>query len=144
MSFLSLSIISTAEATEGPIPPDSSMRHEISIELKHPTAAQLQADEEKEYKRNKIMQTTGYSMLGTSAVLIITGAAMVEGSPYGPVSTAGMILLGVGLGHFIVSAFLLGFSKTVIEQPLLPPTPLKIVPKSSLSISLDGIIYFFG
>lgn len=99
-------------------------------------------DFDKSYKRNRVMQIVGYAMLGTSAVLTITGAALVEGSPWGPVARAGIISFGVGLAHFITAAFLLGFSQVIIRQELPPLRPVQIVPKSARNDRCEGDIYF--
>ena len=99
-------------------------------------------DFDKSYKRNRIMQITGYALLGTSAVLTIVGAAMVQGSPWGPVARAGIISFGVGLAHFITASFLLGFSQVIINQELPSPRPVKIIHKSAQCDCEEGDIYF--
>ena len=88
------------------------------------------------------MQVTGYALLGASAVLTITGAALTEASPWGPVARAGIISFGVGLVHFVSAAFLLGFSKVVIRQELPPVRPVQIIRKSALNDCREGDIYF--
>ena len=97
-------------------------------------------DLDKEYKRNRIMQVMGYAILAASVVLSFTGAALVEASPWGPVSKAGFICVGVGLGHFITSAFLLGFSRVIIRQELPPTRPLRVIRKTARA--RNGDIYF--
>ena len=99
-------------------------------------------DTDKAYKRNRLMQVMGYSLLGVSAVLTITGAAMVQGSPWGPVARSGFITFGVGLTHFISAAFLLGFSHTVIRQELPPTRPVQIIKKSARYDCREGDVLF--
>ena len=108
--------------------------------LRSPEMAAPTFDLDKEYKRNRIMQVMGYAMLAVSTVLSITGAGLVEAAPWGPVSKTGIICVGVGLGHFITSAFLLGFSRVIIRQELPPTRPLRVIRKTSRARS--GDIYF--
>ena len=108
--------------------------------LATPETAAPAFDVDKEYKRNRIMQVMGYAMLAVSAVLSITGAALVEAAPWGPVSKVGIICVGMGLGHFITSAFLLGFSRVIIRQELPPVRPLRIIRKTARA--RNGDIYF--
>ncbi len=100
------------------------------------------AEVERNYKRNRFMQVMGFALLGSSVAMSVAGAGMVEGSPYGPVSRIGLISIGSGLLHFIAAAFLLGFSKSVINQelPALPPPRLK--QKTAYVLTANGDILF--
>jgi hypothetical protein len=106
------------------------------------SVAQNQPAFRDDYKRNRIMQTTGLSLLGASALMILAGAAIVEAAPWGPVSKAGISFIGIGLAHFITSAFLLGFSKAVVIQELPPVRPLRIIHKAAFYKAQNGDIYF--
>jgi hypothetical protein len=99
---------------------------------------------DKEYKRNRLMQTMGYSLLGASAAMIITGAAMIEAAPWGPRSRAGIIFVSTGMVHFIASAFLLGFSKTILRQELPPVRPVRVIRKTSFLDVFKGGTPFSG
>ncbi len=94
------------------------------------------------YKRNRIMQTTGLSMLGTSVLLILAGAAIIEAAPWGSLSRVGISFIGVGLGHFITSAFLLGFSRPIVVQELPAERPAQIIKRAAFYRAQNGDIYF--
>jgi hypothetical protein len=95
-----------------------------------------------DYKRNRIMQTTGFSLLGTAVVLILAGASIIESAPWGTWSQVGISFVGVGLAHFITSAFLLGFSRAVVIQELPPVRQVQIIHKSAYYRASNGDIYF--
>ena len=73
--------------------------------------APLVLDEELVWNRD--MQTWGHALLGTGAVLIVTGAIMIEADNQGGVGKAGFSGIGAGLGVMTVGMFLLGFSRPV-------------------------------
>jgi hypothetical protein len=104
-------------------------------------ASTMNNSPDRAYKINRIMQVMGYALLGAGAVMAVTGAGLVQGSPYGAASMAGLVTFCTGLVHFITSAFLLGFSRPVIRQELPPVRPIKIIRKTSL---LEGDILFTG
>jgi hypothetical protein len=60
------------------------------------------------------LQTSGKAVLAAALALIVAGVTLIEIDPYAlAVGDWGFATIGVGLGAFITSAFLLGFSHPV-------------------------------
>ena len=60
------------------------------------------------------LQTAGKALLASAFILIIAGAALIEADPYAmAIGDVGFAGIGVGVGTFIASAFLLGLSRPV-------------------------------
>ena len=100
-------------AEDGPIPPQKisqSARRSYAIAV---------AEYHREYKKYRLMQVMGQSMLAASFAFEIIGTIMIEAASFGAVGWSGFALVGVGLVHFVSSAFLLGFSKPA--HHLSPP-----------------------
>ena len=94
---------------------------------------------DRRYKAYRIMKATGYSLLGSGFGIVIAGVGLVEASAFGPVGMAGFIAIGVGLVHFIASAFLLGLSRT-LDTILVPPkNAIQARPTPTRSKSVYGV-----
>jgi hypothetical protein len=64
--------------------------------------------------RRRNLQTAGQIVLGGALALVITGVALIEVDPYAmKFGDWGFAATGVGVGAFVASAFLLGFSRPV-------------------------------
>jgi hypothetical protein len=70
------------------------------------------------YKRNRIMQTTGYSMLAVSFAMVVVGVIFTMAAPQDALGWSGFGIIGGGLLHYITSAFLLAYS---VPPNQLPP-----------------------
>ncbi len=110
-----------ANAEEGPPKASASDKGPVIIIDNGGDMAQLIF--EKRYRAYQWMKGTGVGLFASSFVFIFTGVGMIEGSPYGPVGSVGLAMLGVGLVHFIASVFLLGFSRTLDTVPAAPVAP---------------------
>ncbi len=100
-----------ARGDEGPSPARADRPGEIALSVPLAQEAPLAGTP---LAREARLQTAGKAMLAAAIAFMLAGVVLVEVDPYSlAVGDWGFASVGVGVGSFVASAFLLGLSRPV-------------------------------
>jgi hypothetical protein len=136
--FFSLVVASGAVRAEvahdATIPPKPSVTKEISLSTAIPSGS---GKESMNLVLQSRLQRAGKAVLATAFAIILAGVVLIEVDPYSiAIGDWGFAAVGVGLGAFITSAFMLGLSRPVHfrDHPAERKHRFSLIPSRGLAI----------